>query len=114
MRKPRIRTRSNKRSKREVSKGRLVMDAIYGSSKPEVENFYRQVVQEEDLMLSDHICSGKTWSVSEYLDRVHMRMGKRFFHLLPPIMQLRFQREYPLALIGAVDVNGVNGLSTAV
>ena len=87
------------------------MDAIYGSSKPEVKNFYRQVVKEEDMVLSDQICSGATWSVSEYLDRVHMRMGKRFFHLLPPIMQMRFRQEYPLALIGAADVNG---LSTAV
>lgn len=109
----RTRIRSQKRSKREHpdDRGRLIMDAIYTSSQPEVQNFYRQVMKEEDLTLKEQIRKGQTWSMDSYLDRIHMRMGKQFFHLLPPIMQKRFQQEYPLALIGAADISG---LSTAV
>lgn len=111
--KTRARIRSQKRSKREHpdDRGRLIMDAIYTSSQPEVQNFYRQVMKEEDMALKDQIRQGHTWSMDSYLDRIHMRMGKRFFHLLPPVMQKRFQKEYPLALIGAADISG---LSTAV
>ena len=83
-----------------VDEGRLVMDAIYGSRSLEVQGFYRQVIEEEDARAAERIECGGTWSVSDYLNRVHMRMGQRFFHLLSPLMQQRFRQEYPMVFIG--------------
>lgn len=110
----RTRIRSQKRSKREHpdDRGRLLMDAIYESSDPEVQSYYRQVIREEDHCLVCKIVNGeKGWNVDDMLDRVHMRMGVRFFHLLSSVMQRRFRAEYPQAFI---DFDDANSLATAV
>lgn len=85
---------------------RLIMDAIYNSRSPEVKLYYRQVVQEENLLAKSQIEREETWNVDAYLDRVHMRMGARFFDLLPPVMQQRFRAEYPTAFLFASNMNG--------
>lgn len=98
------RTRKRSRKVHPLDKDRLIMDAIYCSDSPEVQEFYRQVIKEEDMMLKEQISRGETWNVDAYLDRVHMRMGARFIHLLSPAMQQRFRAEYPLAFIGVNSV----------
>ena len=110
MSKSRVRIRSQKRSKREHpdDRGRLLMDAIYRSTDPEVDNYYKQVVKEEQDAVQT-----ASLSIDAYLDRVHMRMGARFFQKLSPVMQKRFCAEYPLAFIGAAS-NGSVQMSTAV
>lgn len=114
MRKARTRIRSQKRSKREHpdDRGRLLMDAIYESNDPEVQRVFHQVMKEEDMVLKAQIRQGEEWSMDSYLDRVCMRMGKRFFHLLSPVMQKRFQKKYPQALIDSGDAGAT--LATAV
>lgn len=104
------RTRKRSRKVHPLDKNRLIMDAIYCSDSAEVQEFYRQVLKEEDMVLKEQIIRGETWNVDAYLDRVHMRMGARFIHLLSPVMQQRFRAEYPLAFIGANSVE----MSTAV
>ncbi len=109
--KSRQRTRKRSRSKAHpLDKGRLIMDAIYCSRSAEVQDFYRQVLKDEDITLKEQISRGETWSVDAYLDRVHMKMGQRFIHLLSPVMQQRFRAEYPLAFISA----GLVEMSSAV
>lgn len=49
------------------------------------------------------VSRGETWSFDAYLDRVHMRMGVRFFHLLSPVMKKRFCAEYPQAFSDVAD-----------
>lgn len=98
------RTRKRSRKVHPLDKDRLIMDAIYCSNSAEVQEFYRQVVKEEDMTLKEQISRGETWSVDAYLDRVHMKMGQRFIHLLSPVMQQRFRAEYPLAFISAGSV----------
>ena len=103
--------RTRKRSRKHpLDKNRLIMDAIYCSNSAEVQEFYRQVLKEEDMVLKEQISRSETWNVDAYLDRVHMRMGARFIHLLSPVMQQRFRAEYPRAFIGANPVE----MSTAV
>ena len=102
------RRKSNKSAKKRqlfarsssADEGRLLMDAIYESKDPVVRRYYSQVVEEENAVLAATIERGEAWSMSAYLDRVHMRMGMRFLHLLSPVMQQRFHAEYPLAALG--------------
>lgn len=80
-----------------LDRDRLNLDAIYESKNFEVQSFYRQVIEEEDALAATVITRGETWNMGAYLNRVHMRMGARFFHLLAPVMQQRFMDEYPAA-----------------
>lgn len=105
--------RTRKKKPYPLEKKPLVMDAIYLSEDPEVDTYYSQVVKEEQNALESKVNQGETWAVDSYLDRVHMRMGVRFFRKLSPIMQKRFCAEYPLAFIGAAS-NGSVQMSTAV
>lgn len=98
------RINKKRRSKRKVhplDQDRLIMDAIYCSKKAEVQDYFRQVSLEEDAAAKAHIERGGAFDMDAHLDRVHMRMGERFFHLLSPVMQRLFLKEYPQAIVAA-------------
>lgn len=88
----RLKQKKNKKQRRAEhpdDADHLIMDAIYNSPKSEVQDYFRQVSREEGLDI----------------DRIHMRMGVRFFDLLPPIMQQRFWAEYPTACVFGAGMN---------
>lgn len=114
--KQRASIRSRKRSNRQspADQGQLMMDSIYNSVDPDVKYHFDQIFQVEcplcanitrgddrltmtAAILLEALLEKQGKGTPNGINRVHMRMGKRFFHLLSPVMQKRFRAEYPHA-----------------
>lgn len=85
----------------------LQLDAIRG---PEADAFYRQAQDEEFAKYSawvDAHCNAKGTELTSATEeecraqyeaareRVYMRLGYRFIHMLPPVQQQRLRETYP-------------------
>ena len=87
----------------------LQLDAISGSKAPKVHAFYEKAHREEFAVYFDWLerhssADGCTLLASsaeaagefkKAMDRVHMRAGYRFIHLLSPLMQQRLREVFP-------------------
>jgi hypothetical protein len=119
----RKRKRSKQRTAVKAADAYLQLDAISGSKDPEVHAFYEKAHKEEFAVYFDWLerhssadgcgllvpSSEAAREFKRAMDRVHMRAGYRFIHLLPPVMQKRLREVYPPPPGGGKPALGLTG-----